>query len=225
MNVLCYTAINPARRFPRAEEQILALDDVGAWWLDDSNDPALPWYDNILRKYRAARRMCLDFKYDALLTAESDMLIPPDALAQLVAASEANSADVAYGLYCLRHGAAVWNACVALDEESGFFLSDPLIQGNAPREWAAAQAGLPFQCYGAGFGCTLIRRNVLEVLDFRNADDATSFYVDWLFAADCNARQIKQVCVPQVRCGHITDTRTILYPDLTQPDLCRTEIL
>lgn len=218
MNVLAYTAINPARRFPEAEAAIQAITGAANLIFDERDDPGQPWYENILDKYQHARRLTLEGNYDALLLAESDMLIPPAALERL----QRLNAPVAYGLYCWRHGVPFWNSYVALEEGAGISLSDELARHNAPLEWRAARSGAPFQCYGVGFGCTLIRKDVLRELAFRNFEDAESFFVDWLFAADCNRRNIKQMCDPAVVCGHIGETG-VFYPDINQPELYRRE--
>lgn len=217
--VLCYCAVNLKRRFPEAEATIRQIEGVTNLMFDERDDPAKPWYANVLKKYRYARWLTLAGNYDGLLLAESDMLIPSNALERLARLD----APVAYGLYCLRHGVAYWNVCVALEETAGAFLSDQLVRENAPAEWESAKNGAPTQAYGVGFGCTLIRRDVLEQIDFRNFEDAESFFVDWLFAADCNRLGIRQMCDPQVVCGHIADTG-VLYPDLNQPEFFRQEV-
>ena len=51
-------------------------------------------YNNVVGKYNDARRTMLAGDYDALMTVESDTIVPKDALKRLIAAD----ADVAYGL-------------------------------------------------------------------------------------------------------------------------------
>lgn len=221
MRILAYCCVNQSRRFQQAEESIRALEGITQLVFDYEDDASKPWYVNVLEKYQRARGMCLAGGYSHLLTCESDMLVPSDAALKLAALN----APVAYGLYCLRHGSPLWNAFIALDEQAGFSLSDVIVRENAPDEWAKANAGEPFEIYGAGFGTTLIQRSVLEQFEFRNYADEDSFYVDWLFAVDCKRRGIKQMCEPSVTCGHITDSTTVLYPDLAQETLCRVEYL
>lgn len=218
LSVLCYCAINPHRRFVEAEQQIQQIRGYTTLIFDERDDPAEPWYETVLKKYRNARRGTLENDYDALFICESDMLIPSNALERLAKLDS----PVAYGLYCWRHGWALWNSYVALNEDAGISLSDVLAMENAPNEWQAVQQGQPFISYGVGFGCTLIRRQVLEQIDFRNFGDATSFYCDWLFAADCNKLNVKQMHDPQVICGHIGDNG-VYYPDLKMPELFRME--
>ena len=221
LNVLAFTAINPARRYPQAEARILQLENVARFVFDASETPGEAWYQNIFRKYKSAREMCLRENFDALLTAESDMLIPRDAVTLLAS----NDAPIAYGLYCLRHGVPAWNVFVALDEDAGFSLSDILAREHAPQKYAGAMAGQPLPIYGAGFGCTLIRREVLEQIEFRNLDTENSFYTDWLFAADANARGIRQVMDPRVVCGHIAGNGMVLFPDTEHEHWCRADYL
>ena len=221
LKVLAYTALNPARRYPQAEARILGVEGVTRFVFDASATPGEAWYQNIFRKYKSAREMCLRENFDALLTAESDMLIPRNAV-QLLAE---NDAPVVYGLYVLRHGVPMWNAFVALDEDAGFSLSDSIVRANAPAQYAGVMDRKPFDIYGAGFGCTLIRREALEKIEFRNLDTENSFYVDWLFAADANARGIRQVMDPRVVCGHIAGNGMVLFPDTAHEHWCRADYL
>ena len=86
---------------------------------EDHPDPERAGYLNVLDKYDRAREMALAGGYDALLTIEADMIVPPLALARLARVE----ADVAYGLYCSRHGRLAWLAALALHERSAVFLS------------------------------------------------------------------------------------------------------
>ena len=221
MNILGFCALDPERQFEQSLQSITSVDGLAALLFDQSDDPCCCWETNVFRKYQQARTLALAGNYDALMLLESDMVIPPDAVTQLAALD----APVAYGAYVLRHGMNVWNACVALDDFGGFFLTDTIVRENAPHEWNALQAGLPFQVYGSGFGCLLLRRDVLQEIPFRNSLGARvgDYHVDWLFAADCNARGIRQMLNPRVVCGHVDEDGAILYPDLTQPDYYRRE--
>jgi hypothetical protein len=211
LRLLVYCALNPWQRFPKAEQSILALQGVAQTVFDGSDDPALDAYPRILRKYQGARRMLLAGDYDALLTVESDMVVPPDAALKLAQAE----ADVAYGVYCWRHGWPWWSAYPVLKAEIGVSLS---LAPDQARAWW----GQTIEVRGVGFGCTLIHRRVLEAIDFRLPDGDA--FADWSFGLDAHAHGFKQVSDLSVVCGHITPEGETLYPDPTQADLCRIEL-
>jgi len=156
-------------------------------------------YQNLTEKYRGARRMTLEGGYDALLTVEADMLLPNMTLERL----SRLEADIAYGLYVSRRAAHFWLAftsCEA-DFKARSFSKDP----NLCREaWGAA-----VETKGIGMGCTLIRRHVLEQIDFRCPD--TSVCNDWYFSLDAQAAGFHQVHDCGVVCGHI-DGNKVYYP-------------
>ena len=179
-----------------------------------------PFYDsngrgNICHNYRKARKWMLDNDYDYLFTVEADMVIPTDALSKLLAVDT----DVAYGLYCFRNSSS-WSAWTALEIERGRSLSkDPQI--------ARSIDGKVIDVAGVGMGCTLIRRNVLEKLDFRTDDLHPSVHNDWLFAVDCQTEGFKQKCDTSVKCGHISlkPQPRIIWPDAAEPRLYRNDWL
>jgi hypothetical protein len=71
---------------------------------------------------------------------------------------------------------------------------------------------------GVGFGCTLIRRDVLEAVSFRLPDDVArgGACTDWMFAGDLAARGVHQVCHFGVVCGHIAmePSARVIWPEL-----------
>lgn len=184
--------------------------------MDDSRD-------RIAAKYNAARQVCLDGGYDALLTIESDMVVPLDALARLSAVQ----ADVVYGLYVLRRPPYEWNAFSVLDGMRGWPLSN--VPDRARLAWGGA-----VDVDGIGLGCTLIRRHVLERIAFRadgerHADGKRS-HCDWYFALDCREAGYIQKCHTGVVCGHITPLNaageigpSIIWPDVATERLYRFE--
>ena len=151
--------------------------------------------NSIARKYEWARTMALEGGYDALLTAESDMLLPPDALERLMTAG----ADVAYGLYCFRQSPYHWNACSELTRfEARLWTENP---ESAVQRWGAIAA-----VKGLGLGCTLIRREVLETVTFRYHPTAQA---DHYFALDTALCGFNQVVDTTVICGHIVGENAV----------------
>ena len=76
------------------------------------------------------------------------------------------------------------------------------------RAWADGIANVS----GAGFGCTLIRREVLEAIPFRSGPDHP--HPDLPFAADCIRAGIRQVAHFRALCGHICPDGSILWPEM-----------
>jgi hypothetical protein len=156
---------------------------------------------NVLAQYERGRERALVGDYDALLTVEHDMLLPPDALQKLWD----TGAPVAYGVYVLRHGAAVLNAWELIGQRNmGESLSiHPDRLARAMRQQVAPVSGV-------GFGCTLIRREVLERIRFRSGGDGTEA-PDMPFALDCLHSNTLQVAHFGAPCGH-WDGKRWLYP-------------
>lgn len=191
-------------------------DPIDYWFTANDNPHDAP-YANILHQYTKARQRALSGGYDALLTVESDMIVPPDTLQRLLACES----GVAYGLYVFRHTKHTWSAYTSIAERSGRSLSEDQI---AAREaW-----GTVLDVAGVGLGCTLIGRDVLERVPFRLFEDAPDKTAcDWVFAYDCNQAGVTQRCDLGVVCGHQSykPYPMILWPDPDEPRLYRRETL
>jgi hypothetical protein len=130
--------------------------------------------DVICDKYNAARDKLLQGDYDAMLTVESDMIIPENALQKLWDVG----ADVAYAPYPFRRPPWDWNVYSVLLDDSltGYPLSN--VPERARLDWGGV-----VDVDGVGLGCTLIKRHVLEAIPFV-ADglkhmDGTRSHCDW----------------------------------------------
>ena len=213
------TAETPYEVRAETRESIDAL-----MWVDDgheatlvhygNDDPAKAPTDNLTDKHNRMRAAALDFGYDALLTVEADVIIPPDALAQLAAVD----ADVVYGTYASRTNPMV--------------LTMPTINGYKgrsisadPEQWRD-KFGTVIPCEGVGFGCTLIRRNVLEAVEFRrdvSSQMRRKFDDDWTFALDVKAAGFKSAAHLGVLCGHIQRNGLVRWVDADAPTFVRVE--
>lgn len=207
------------------------------WLLGIDNDPTDMPYENVTRQHNKARRIVLEMGYDALLSIESDMLIPPDAINQLVDID----ADIVYGLYVWRHKPRRWSAYKDLNLWGGESVSFNHDGKDAREAW-----GKVIDVAGLGMGCTLIRRNVLEELRFRIHDGNPGWIVDeykeqfeklginpyrphprmvcddWLLAMDAQHYEFSQKANLNVVCGHILDD-SIIWPDPNEKKFYRTE--
>ena len=130
------------------------------------------------------------------------MVLPPDALQKLWDVN----APVAYGVYMLRHGSNVLNAWEhAAGRNLGMSLS------LYPERLEQAKRRGIVEVSGVGFGCTLIRRAVLESIPFRPDDKAKA--PDIPFATDCLRAGIRQVAHFGVACGHVHEGKVLTMSD------------
>jgi len=227
MKVLLFCPLNPERNhkgnptvqlYGKTNQSIFRQDypKIDIFFSKGDN----PFYDsngrnNIAYNYNKARKWALDNDYDALLTVEADMVIPPDALSKMLK----HDADVVYGLYCFKN-TSTWSAFMEMDIKHGRSLSKD--KAKARSVW-----GDTIKVDGVGLGCTLIHRRVLEAIEFRVDEIKSHLHNDWFFALDCKEHGFKQVCDTSVVCGHI-DTKPsirIIWPDPEQPRLYDNEFI
>lgn len=156
---------------------------------------------NVVAQYQRAQQMCLDGGYDALLTFESDMTMEPDAIQKLYD----TDALVVFGVCVLRHGIPTLNAWQFINNKNlGMSLS------LYPKEVRKARARGWCEVSGVGWGCTLIRREVLERLTIHaNSEEDAG---DLTFATDCLRAGIKMIARFDVPCGHYHEDGTLLMP-------------
>lgn len=196
MRTLIYTATYGAGPRPETIESVRMQVCDGQWEYE------IGWHNpygegdiaNVTAQMERARMMALEGPYDAMLTVEHDMMIPPDSLQRLWD----TGAPVAYGAYLFRHGARVLNAYEKYPTPStnpGESLS------FKPRLLRKARKQEIVEVSGIGFGCTLIRRHVLTQIPFRHRDSERNG-TDTMFAMDCLKAGIKQVAHFGVLCGH-----------------------
>lgn len=160
-------------------------------------------HENTLYQYRYARQRIIGGNYDYLFIVEHDMIIPKDALIKLLA----TDADVVYGLYLFRHISPILNACRAVNSrwpDMSLSRFPEIVKKAKEQGW--------IEVSGAGFGCTLIRRHVLETIDMRRSEIGGHPCPDMPFAADCMRNGFKQICRFDVLCGHIKPDGDILIP-------------
>jgi len=151
---------------------------------------------NINHQHKLGRKMALDGGYDAMLIVEHDMLLPVGCIQKLWD----TPAPVVYAAYMLRHGQKVVNLFRKEGKNVGMSIS--LYRGEVARarRWGVLEVS------GAGFGCTLIRREALERIPFRGTDSPS----DLPFAADCLKHGLLQLGRMDVACGHIDDDGRLL---------------
>jgi len=214
MRVLVAVAALRDMLYQRARDSILGLrwsdgSQVDTIFLQDG-DEDIRWA-NLCRKLNEARRMALDGGYDALVTVDSDIIVPHDALEKLTSVH----AGVVYGLLVLRFPPYHWNVTPRMRPrgEVHFLTADA--------EAARAAWGKVIPCEGHGQAIGLIRKHVLETIEFRNPHPDLRAQ-DWYFSFDCQRLGFSQMAHLGVVCGHI-DGEVIYWPDPNYQRLYRME--
>lgn len=163
-------------------------------------------YKNNLKKMNKARDLFLAGDYDLFFTVEADMIIPPTALERLSLVIK-NGADVAYGFYCSRHSSKRW----LVFDETGAEMA-PTLRAKVLDNW-----GKVIPSWGMGFGCTLVKREVLEKISFRIEEKGAA--ADAYFAKDVREAGFTQKHDLGVICGHILEPYPfqVVYPHNQEP--------
>lgn len=205
MNVLICTPCGPPPHTVHPATQA-CIDALGcaSIVIETASSSNMNRLDDLCWKHNEARRLTLAGGYDALLHIDADMIVPIDTVDRLSRVP----ADVCYGLYVSRRDP--WRWLCFTDRAMNMTLNERL---PAAGEWQ--------ESYGAGMGCTLIHRHVLEQMYFRHNGHTGS---DWWFAVDCANTGIRQMHDLGCVCGHIRHDG-VAWPDPTAPDKFRIEQL
>lgn len=163
---------------------------------------------NHLHQYQRGRELFLQSRCDAMLIIESDIIPPPDTLEKLAALD----ADLAYGVYVFRAG---WDKghppVVNLFE---FYHEGALNIGESFSHrglWPPPRDIM--RCAGAGFGCLLIKRHVLEKMNFRVLNVSNNkVHCDSYFTTDVYQAGYTMMADTRVICGHVTPEGEVLWP-------------
>ena len=204
---------------PETVEAVLALEWDGAiTWVFQRDNPQEIIGDlarsgdarkagilNHLHQYKRGRETFLQGRYDAMLIVESDMIPPRDALTRLAAVP----ADVIYGVYRFR-ASDVINIFELYPGTPRNIVESLSIHPHLLKR--AVKLGV-YPCSGAGFGCTLIRRRVLERLELR-IDERNSAHCDTYFSTDVLRAGFRQAAEMRVVCGHKNTNGEVLWPRL-----------
>jgi len=206
MKILVYVPTQPRKPYVQ-DETVKSIFNLS--WIEplqivfDHQDikgiePADLGNANLAKKLNRARGIVLEHKYDALLTIESDIIVPELTLERLTKVD----ADVVYGLYVSRHADHKWMVFTEYTPTSNKkFYKMPGVCIDA---W-----GQVVESVGVGTGCTLISRRVLEKLPFHSPSGGRA--PDSHLSYDCQEYGFTQAHDLGVVCGHIY-TDEIYWP-------------
>ena len=201
MNVLVFTPIY--RIEPETVQAILDLSHNGPISVLFQNDNPYPGgHQNILHQYQRGRQVFLAGSYDAMLVIESDIIPPQNTLEKLIALR----ADLAYGVYAFRLSSESIN--VFERHPGARNVGEPLTAH--PGRLKAALKQRVIDCSGGGLGCVLIKRRVLEAIDFRREPGGP--HCDSYFTEDCYRYGYTMKADLSVVCGHKREDGAVLWP-------------
>jgi len=215
MDVLVFVPVY--RLEPETVQAVLGLEWGGPiTHIFQRDNPHGPMRDELKRKvmnhlhqYQRGKELFLKGRYDAMLIIESDIIPPVDALVKLAAVG----ADVAYGVYRFRGTSDIINIWERYPDNSGVRarnVGESLSVRQKVFKQAVRQRIYP--CSGAGFGCVLIQRRVLERIDFRMEYPKNGAYCDTWFTDDVWHAGFSQAADMTVICGHKDVDGTVLWP-------------
>jgi hypothetical protein len=174
-------------------------------WVCQADNPGTNGRENHLHQYNRARKMFLSGDYDAMLIIESDIIPPVDVLDQL----ESLNAPVGYGVYRFRLSNVI-NIFEKYPDPTRNLGESLSIKPHLLKH--AVDVG-HYPCSGAGFGCVLIRREVIENIGFRR-ESGNSAFCDTYFARDVLSHGYKSWANMGTICGHKDERGNILWPNM-----------
>lgn len=216
-DVLVFTPIY--RLEPETVEAIFALEwDGPISYLFQRDNPLQPTEKrdervtgvlNHFHQYERGREVFLEGRYDAMLIVESDIIPPPDALLRLAALDS----DIALGVYVFRVHPVV-NLFEKYRDHPTRGRARNIGESLSVRHlWPPKRPG-PLEVSGAGFGCTLIKRHVVEAIPFRILSENMEprVHCDSWFTQDAWQGGYTFMADTRVLCGHKKEDGEILWP-------------
>ena len=142
------------------------------------------WGQNIVLKQNKAKEIVLKHNYTHLFSVEADVLIPANTLTRLLF----DNKDVVCGIYKLHsHSDSLKGTIAAFRKEDKIYVS---IEAGKDFNW-----GEVIEVDFLPFGCTLIKREVLENIDFGIGLDAE-------FSMNCKNKDFKLWADTGIVCEH-----------------------
>lgn len=201
--------------FPDTFKSIYDLDRGGHETVFDF----IRGYDCATARNRIAQ-LAQDMQTDYVLTVDNDVVLPQDALLNLLEHSE----DVMLGYYAHRDTDNLYrgrtSVCKLYDPKGSRYFNYPLESEYTAKELheLCAQGSCKIQIHGGGMGCALIRTDVFRRMkypwyDWVNYNDQHRGMLseDLYFCEQCKQLAIPIYTDSRVGCGHVL--RHIQWPD------------
>lgn len=184
---------------PDTFKSIYGLDRCGHWTVFDF----VRGYDCATARNNIARQAQRE-EADFVLMVDSDIVLPSDALANMLEWNE----DVVLGWYAHREGK--WDgrtSIVKYGEDLNYLWQATADEFNMLRDKGVNRV----QVHGGGMGCALIRTSLFDKLpfpwfDWVNYDSGQVLGEDLFFCERCKAANVPIYADLRVGCGHIFRT-------------------
>jgi len=148
--------------------------------------------DKIVSARNYLRRYALENDYDYVLFADSDVILPPHAVNMLVA----TKGDVISGAYLSAFNLGGKNVIAPV-------LFKDLGDGQCQLfTYEGAAVPQVMEVGAAGLGCTLVKRKVLEQVEFRSFGNSQTGGEDMAFYVDARAKGFQTHANTLVQCTH-----------------------
>lgn len=174
-------------------------------------------YDCATARNRIAQ-MALDKKTDYVLMVDNDVVIPKDALQNLLE----DAKDVCLGFYAHRDADNIYRGrtcvCKLQNDNGALYFNYPLESEYTAEELAELKnkGQYKIRIHGGGMGCAFIRTDVFNRIkypwyDWVNYKDKGMLSEDLYFCEQCKAKSILIHTDTRVNCGHML--RRIQFAD------------
>lgn len=147
-------------------------------------------------------KQAVQMEADYIMWFDSDMVFKPDTLVQLMQTLEDKNADIVTGVYFNRtapYRPVIFEELHLVRDKDGFVTDCP------NKQWSKEIPNEPFEVEGMGFGCVLMKTDLLF-----NMEDAGAWFApmgnigeDCAFCLRAKAAGYKLWCDPKVMCGHV----------------------
>lgn len=152
-------------------------------------------------------RMATKGKYDFVMVVEPDIILPQDALINLMHTFIVHNCDIAIGIYPERPS-KVKNFARKGQPLNGWLVCMPW--NNNPKAEMDITRRHPFEIEGcAGFGCVLMNTKLMRMCSFPQRD-TNGNGPDFAFYESARSIGLKIYANPDVRCGHIENNGKII---------------
>lgn len=165
---------------------------------------------NHFHQYQKGRQVFLDGPYQSMLIIESDIIPPIDTLTRL----DALNVDLAYGCYVFQENPVVNVFERYYADLPGHPRARNVGQSLSVRgKWEESLTAGIVACSGGGLGCVLIKRHVLEAVDFRIGWPESKAHCDSYFTIDVYESDYTMKADTRVICGHKSKEGVISWPE------------